>query len=199
MVRLGLTGGIGSGKSTVAAMMAELGASVIDADAISRSLTAAGGAAIGQIAESFGPEFITPHGALDRDQMRSATFASPAMRARLEGIVHPLVGQESARQEAAAVAAGAICIVFDIPLLVESGRWRHRVDHVMVVDCPPEVQVARVVARNGLAAAVVERIIASQATRAQRLSCADVVLYNAGESTEPLARDLRWIAQHFGL
>src|SRR3990167_6059018 len=126
-MRVGLTGGIGSGKSTVLQMLAQLGAAVIDADAISRATTAAGGAAIPAIAQRFGREFITPQGALDRDRMRERAYADPAARKQLEEIIHPLVGQESERQVQAALAAGVKCIVFDIPLLVESGRWRARV------------------------------------------------------------------------
>jgi dephospho-CoA kinase len=150
MVRVGLTGGIGSGKSTVAGMLAALGAAVIDADAISRSVTAAGGSAIPALQAEFGPAFITRDGALDRDRMREATYADPGVRKRLEGIVHPLVGAESARQETLAESSGTRCIVFDIPLLVESRRWRQRVDLVLVIDCPAELQVERVVRRSAL-------------------------------------------------
>jgi dephospho-CoA kinase len=150
-VRIGLTGGIGSGKSTVLAMLQALGAVAIDADAISRATTAPGGAAIPLIARQFGPEFIAADGALDRARMRERAYAHPESRRELEQIIHPLVGEEIARQVEAALAAGARCIVFDIPLLVESGRWRQQVDRVLVVDCEPETQVARVAARSGLA------------------------------------------------
>ena len=199
MVRVGLTGGIGSGKSTVADLLARRGAFVIDADAISRSVTAAGGSAIAPIAEAFGPDFITPQGALDRDRMRQASYADTQARKRLEGIVHPLVGAESARQEAAALAAGARCIVFDIPLLVESRRWRQRVDQVLVIDCVPEVQIARVMRRSALDAATVQKIIASQATRAERLAAADIVVANSGDSLAPLTQDIAQVATRFGL
>lgn len=199
MLRVGLTGGIGSGKSTVAGLLARRGAAVIDADAISRSVTAPGGSAIGPISEAFGPSFITPQGALDRDRMREASYADAQARKRLEAIVHPLVGEESARQEAAAIAAGARCIVFDIPLLVESRRWRQRVDQVLVIDCVPEVQISRVMRRSGFDAGTVQKIIASQATRAERLAAADIVVANSGDSQAVLAHDIDQLATRFGL
>ena len=197
--RLGLTGGIGSGKSTVAELLRLRGAAVIDADAISRSLTASGGPAIKPIAESFGPEFIALDGSLDRDRMRRASYTNPAARARLEAIIHPLVGIESARQEDVAIASRCRCLVFDIPLLVESSRWRQRVDQVLIVDCVAEVQIARVIARSGLDRGMVEKIIASQVPRAQRLRAADLVIFNTGDSKAALALEVEQIAQRFGL
>src|SRR5438034_7507349 len=188
-MRVGLTGGIGSGKSTVLAMLAQLGATTIDADAISRATTAAGGAAIAAIAQKFGAEFITGEGALDRERMRAHAYANPPARKLLEEIVHPLVGAESARQVEAALAAKAPCIVFDIPLLVESGRWRQQVDRVLVIDCSVETQVARVMQRSNLAEDAVRAIIAAQATRAQRLAAADIVICNEGLSLEQLAAE----------
>ena len=147
---------------------------LIDADAISRQLTGVGGLAIAPIAAEFGAAFIAPNGALDRDRMRQASFSDNGVRARLEAIIHPMVGQESARLEAQAVDSGARCIVFDIPLLVESRRWRQRVDQVLVVDCVAEVQIARVMARSALAREDIEKIIASQAPRLARLRAADI-------------------------
>lgn len=199
MVRVGLTGGIGSGKSTAADLLTQRGASVIDADVISRSVTAAGGSAIGPLRDAFGADFITADGALDRDRMRQASYADTQVRKRLEAIVHPLVGAESARQEAAAVAQGAACIVFDVPLLVESRRWRQRVDLVLVIDCQPDVQIARVVRRSGLDAATVERIIATQASRVQRLRAADIVVANSGGSMAQFADEIHQAAKRFGL
>jgi dephospho-CoA kinase len=198
-LRVGLTGGIGSGKSTVLAMLARLGAVAIDADAISRGTTAPGGAAISEIEKTFGPEFITADRALDRERMRALTFGDPGARKRLEAIIHPLVGAESARQVEAALAAQAKCIVFDIPLLVESGRWRQQVDRVLVVDCSVETQVARVVQRSGLTEDAARAIIAVQATRAQRLAAADLVICNEGLSLEQLAREVEEAAERFGL
>jgi dephospho-CoA kinase len=198
-LRVGLTGGIGSGKSTVLAMLAELGAAVIDADAISRGTTAAGGGAIAAVAQRFGADFITPEGALDRERMRAHVYADPQARKELEDIIHPLVGQESARQVEAALAAEARCIVFDIPLLVESGRWRQQLDRVLVVDCSPETQVARVVQRSGLAPEAVRAIMDAQATREQRLAAADIVICNEGLSMEQLAVQVKEVARGLGL
>lgn len=198
-VRIGLTGGIGSGKSTVLQMLRELGAAGIDADAISRAATAPGGAAIPHIARQFGPEFIGPDGALDRSRMRERAYGHPEARRELEQIIHPLVGEEVARQVEAALAAGARCIVFDIPLLVESGRWRAQVDRVLVVDCEPETQVARVTARSGLAAGEVRAIIAAQAPRALRLAAADIVICNEGLGLEALRYEVEQAARSFGL
>jgi len=198
-VRIGLTGGIGSGKSTVLAMLVERGAVAIDADAISRATTAAGGAALPEIARRFGPDFIGPDGALDRSRMRERAYAHPEARKELEAIIHPLVGQEIARQVDAALAAGARCIVFDIPLLVESGRWRAQVDRVLVVDCEPETQVARVVARSGLKPEEVRAIIAAQAPRALRLAAADLVICNQGLTLEALQNEVAQAALSFGL
>ncbi|HSI53700.1 MAG: dephospho-CoA kinase [Ramlibacter sp.] len=198
-MRVGLTGGIGSGKSTVLQMLAGLGAAVIDADAISRATTAAGGAAIAAIAGRFGDHFITAEGALDRERMREHAYADPQARKHLEAIVHPLVGEESARQVQAALAGGARCIVFDIPLLVESGRWRSQVDQVLVVDCLPQTQVDRVVARSGLKPADVLAIMQAQASREQRLAAADVVIFNDGVSLAQLRDIVVQAARRFGL
>jgi len=199
MVRLGLTGGIGSGKTTVAGFFHARGATVIDADAISRQVTAAGGLAIEPIAQAFGADFISSDGALDRARMRQASFSDAPMLARLEAIIHPLVSQQSALLESEASAGGAACIVFDVPLLVESRRWRQKVDRVILVDCPSEVQIERVMARSALAREEIERIIASQASRSQRLHAADIVIFNAGVSREQIALDVEQIAGRFGL
>jgi dephospho-CoA kinase len=198
-MRVGLTGGIGSGKSTVLQMLAERGAAVIDADAISRATTAAGGAAIAAISQHFGAAFITPEGALDRARMREHAYADPLARKQLEDIIHPLVGQESARQVQAALDARVRCIVFDIPLLVESGRWRAQVDRVLVVDCSPETQLERVVARSGLETEAVRAIMAAQAPRALRLAAADIVICNEGLSLEQLRDIVVQAASSFGL
>lgn len=201
-LHIGLTGGIGSGKSTVARMLAESGATLVDADAIARQLTAPGGAAIAAITNQFGDQILTPDGALERDQMRQLVFDDPAARQRLEAIVHPLVRQEVMRQAAQADHAakgGAACIVFDIPLLVESGRWRQQVDRVLVVDCLEATQIARVVARNGWTPQAVEKVMAEQATRAQRLAAADLCIYNDGMSLQALNLMVRQLAKRFGL
>ena len=199
MIRVGLTGGIGSGKSTVALMLAKLGVVVVDADGISRSVTAAGGAAIAAIAECFGPQFITADGALDRVRMRAHAYADSAARVQLEGIVHPLVGAESDRQVAAALAAGARCLAFDIPLLVESGRWRNRLDRVLVVDCLVVTQLARVAARSALSPAEIMAIIQAQASREARLAAADAVVYNEGLTLAQLQTEVARAASSLGL
>jgi dephospho-CoA kinase len=199
VMRLGLTGGIGSGKSTVAQMLAEMGAAIIDADAVARAVTAPGGSAIGAIASQFGPAFITQDGALDRDAMRALAYADASAKKKLEAIIHPLVGQEGARQAQAAVAQGHRCIVFDIPLLVESGHWRRQLHRILVIDCTAPTQIGRVVARSALDAAAVERIISAQASREQRLSAADAVIYNDGLTLDALRAEVRQIAQAFGL
>ena len=197
--RIGLTGGIGSGKSTVLAMLQALGAVPVDADAISRATTAAGGAAIAAIAQQFGPGFVTADGALDRARMRERAYAQPESRRALERIIHPLVAAEITRQVEAAEAAGARCIVFDIPLLVESGRWRAQLDRVLVVDCAPATQVARVVARSALAPDEVRAIIAAQAPRVLRLAAADFVICNEGLTLEALRNEVEQAARSFGL
>ena len=186
-LRIGLTGGIGSGKSTVSQMLQARGAALIDADAIARSVTAAHGSAIPAIAQTFGPEFITAEGAMDRDRMRAHVFRHPPAKQALEAIIHPLVMQEAQRQAQEAIAKGHQTLVFDVPLLVESGaRWRTQVDRVLVVDCLEETQIQRVMARNGLSREVIQSIISTQATRAQKLAAADWVIHNEGLDLEAL-------------
>ena len=186
-LRIGLTGGIGSGKSTVGQMLQARGAAVIDADAIARQVTAAHGAAMPAIAQTFGHEFITADGALDRERMRAHVFSQPQAKQALEAIIHPLVAQETQRQAQEALAKGHNTLVFDIPLLVESGaRWRTQVDRVLVVDCSEATQIQRVMARNGLSRETVQSIIAAQASRAQKLAAADWVIDNDGISLEAL-------------
>ncbi len=199
MLRLGLTGGIGSGKSTVATVLVGMGAALIDADAISRAATAQGGAAMAVVQSVFGPGMLTREGALDRDQMRSLVYSDPTAKARLEAIIHPVVGAEIARQAQQAAYTGTACAVFDIPLLVESGRWRALLDRVLVVDCTEATQMDRVMTRNGLLAPEVQRIIAAQATRAERLAAADGVLFNDGISLDDLRRHVQEIGTQFGL
>jgi dephospho-CoA kinase len=186
-LRIGLTGGIGSGKSTVGLMLHELGAAVIDADAIARRVTASQGSAMTAIAQTFGADFISPDGALDRERMRAHVFSHPEAKQALEAIIHPLVAQETQRQAQHAIANGHHALVFDVPLLVESGtRWRAQVDRVLVVDCSEETQIERVMARNGWSRETVQAIIAAQASRAQKLAAADWVIDNEGISLEAL-------------
>jgi dephospho-CoA kinase len=176
--RIGLTGGIGSGKSVVADLLAAQGATIVDTDVIAHQLTQPGGLAIEPIRRTFGDAFIDASGALDRRRMRHLVFSDPVERKRLESILHPLIRQHA--DERAANAAAAPYVVFAVPLLVESGNWRARVDRVLVVDCPVPDQVRRVVATRGLPPSQVNAIVAQQAARAQRLAAADDVLVNAG-------------------
>ena len=172
---IGLTGGIGSGKSTVAALLVEQGAWLVDTDAIARELTRPGGAALPALAQAFGADILGPDGALDRDRMRAQVFADPAAKARLEQVLHPLIG---ATAQARAREAAGRPVVFDVPLLAESAHWRARVERVLVVDCPAALQVARVMRRSGWDAASVQDVIRQQAPRAQRRAIADAVIYN---------------------
>jgi dephospho-CoA kinase len=199
-VRLGLTGGIGSGKSTVGSMLVALGAGLVDADQIARALTAPHGAAIEAIRAAFGSDFIDASGALDRARMRNLAFTRPEARAQLEAIVHPLVALHSDAQAREAMDRGHSLIVFDIPLLVESGRWARRLDAVIVVDCSAETQIERVVRRSGLAREVVQGILASQASRPARRAAADAVITNDRDcSLDDLRLQTRQLAGRFGL
>ena len=193
-MKIGLTGGIGSGKSTVAGLFEACGALRFDADAVSRELTAAGGAAMPAIEAAFGPEVVAADGALDRAAMRKRVFGDSGQRLRLEAILHPLIGE---RREALLQAAGTRSVVFDIPLLAESAAWRRRVDRIVVVDCLETTQVARVVARSGLPAAEVQAIMASQATRARRRAVADAVIFNDGLGLPELERTVRVLWAHW--
>ena len=199
ILRIGLTGGIGSGKSTVASTLANCGAAVIDADAISRQLTAPGGLAVQAIASQFGNKFVTAEGAMNRDLMRQLAFDDPASRLRLEAIIHPLVRDEVIAQTGRAIEAGRTCLVFDIPLLVESGRWRKDVDRVLVIDCSEATQIDRVTTRNKFTRETVKKIIAGQATRDQRRAAADICIYNDGVSLESFDALIRQLARSFGL
>jgi dephospho-CoA kinase len=174
---VGLTGGIGSGKSMVAGLFAKLGADVIESDEIAHELTRPGGAAIGPIRAAFGEEAIAGDGSLDRDRMRHLVFGDAQARKKLEAILHPLIRAESARRGERARGPYAILVV---PLLVESGVDLTRYARVLVVDCPEATQIERVMRRSGLAAAQVRSILGAQATREQRLAAADDVIDNAG-------------------
>jgi dephospho-CoA kinase len=182
---VGLTGGIGSGKSTVAARMAALGASVIDTDEISRHLTGPGGAAMLELGRVFGEKYVAPDGSLHRDAMRALAFEDAAARARLESILHPAIRAESDRRLAAATGPYAILVV---PLLFEGGGDPGRYSRILVVDCPEEEQVKRTMQRSGLAEAQVRAIMATQWPRARRLERADDVIVNAGAPAELAAQ-----------
>jgi dephospho-CoA kinase len=174
--RIGLTGGIGSGKSTVAGLLVAQGAVLVDTDAIARSIARAGGIAMPALEAAFGRSVIAPDGGLDRAAMRQIVFADAGAKLRLESILHPLIGTETQRQ---AVAAGEdAVVVFDVPLLVESGRWRAIVDRVLVVDATEATQLERVVARSGWTPEAVGAVIAQQAPRRARRAAADAVIFN---------------------
>jgi dephospho-CoA kinase len=172
---VGLTGGIGSGKSTVADMFAARGASIVDTDQIAHSLTAPHGPAMPAIVAAFGPEFADASGAMDRARMRSLVFADPGAKARLEAILHPMIRDASL---AAAAAASGDYVMFAVPLLIESGTWRARVSRILAVDCPEQLQIDRVMARNGLPEAQVRAIMATQVSRDQRRAAADDIIVN---------------------
>ena len=190
---VGLTGGIGSGKSAVADLFAARGVVVIDTDAIAHQLTAPGGAAMPAIGAEFGAAVATPEGALDRAAMRGIVFADTSARKRLEAILHPMIRSESERRLASADSPYAILMV---PLLVESGDYRKRVNRIAVVDCAENTQIERVMSRNGLARSEIERILAAQATRAERLAAADDVIDNDGPP-EGLAERVRALHERY--
>ncbi len=174
---VGLTGGIGSGKSAAADEFARLGAGVVDTDAIAHELTGAGGAAMPAVQRLFGTDVIGSSGAMERGKMRERVFADPAARKALEALLHPMIREESRRR---IEAAQTPYVVYVVPLLIESAGYRERVDRVLVVDCPEALQVERVRARSALPEAEVRAIMASQATRAARLAAADDVIDNSG-------------------
>jgi dephospho-CoA kinase len=194
--RLGLTGGIGSGKSTVGARLQVRGAELIDADAISRATTAAGGAALPAVREVFGARFIDEEGALHRSRMRELVFAEPSARQRLEAIVHPLIAAEIARR---VTQSNKSCIVFDVPLLAESPRWRPQLDRVIVVDCSENTQRRRVKARSGWDDAVIDGVLRSQSPRLARLAVADAVVFNELDGLDRLHAAVDRLSASFGL
>ncbi|OHC68227.1 MAG: dephospho-CoA kinase [Rhodocyclales bacterium GWA2_65_20] len=193
---VGLTGGIGSGKSAAADHFAALGAATVDTDVIARELTGAAGAAMPALRAAFGPGVVTAAGSLDRAAMRELAFGDAALRARLEAILHPLIRAESERRCAAALAAGAPYVVLVVPLLVESGDYRQRVARVVVVDCAAETRLARVMARSGLVRAEVEAIMAAQAGREERRAAADDLIDNDGD-LESLRRQVEMLHRHY--
>lgn len=184
---IGLTGGIGSGKSTVAGMLVGHGAVLVDTDAIAHSLTAPGGAAMAAIEAAFGAEVVASSGALDRDRMRALAFGDASVRGRLESILHPMIGAEAARQ---AAAAGARPVVYDVPLLAASSAWRARVARILVVDCSEATQVERVVRRSGWTEAQVRRVIDQQTPRPARRAIADAVIHNDALTIDALAAEV---------
>ena len=196
MFRLGLTGGIGSGKSTVAHLLVELGAALIDADDVARRCTLPGGRAMPMIAEQFGTDFVMPDGSMDRVRMREHVFSDTRAKRQLEDIIHPLVQDEIQRL---AEVAKAPLLVFDVPLLVESDHWRHQMDRILVVDCSVDTQVERVMSRNGWPRSQIEAIVHQQSPRLHRLAAADWVLCNDGIDMATLRALVQRLALQLGL
>lgn len=178
---IGLTGGIGSGKSTIANLFVERGAALVDTDQIAHELTAPGGAAIEPIRAAFGNDAIAADGRMDRAYMRSLAFSQPQARLQLEAILHPLIREGTRNGIESAIQAGAPYVLVAVPLLVESRDWRGRYHRILVVDCPPEIQLERVMRRSALERSQVEAIMAAQASREQRLAAADDVIDNSGD------------------
>ncbi|WP_213299364.1 dephospho-CoA kinase [Paraburkholderia sacchari] len=194
MIAVGLTGGIGSGKSAVADLFAARGVPLVDTDVIAHRITAPYGIAMPAIASQFGPEFVAADGSMDRARMRALVFGDESARKRLEAITHPLIRAETERETREANGPYVIVVV---PLLVESGSWKTRVDRVLVVDCSVETQIARVMNRNGFTREQVLAIIARQATREARLAAADDVIVNDGATLEALAQDVETLHQRY--
>lgn len=190
---VGLTGGIGSGKSAAADMFADLGAALVDTDRIAHALTGPGGAAMTAIRAAFGNGVLTEDGALNRAAMRALAFESQDARKRLEGILHPMIRQESERQ---CLAASAPYVILAVPLLIESGTYRERVQRLCVVDCPEAMQVVRVMQRSGLEESQVRAIMAAQASRAERLAAADDILDNSG-TLDALREQVSGLHRHY--
>jgi len=193
---IGLTGGIGSGKSTVAAALVAHGAALVDTDAIAHALTAPGGAAMPALRAAFGNDVAGADGALDRAGMRTLVFADASAKQRLEAILHPMIGDEAQRQAQAAEAAGRT-VLFDVPLLTESSHWRARCQRILVVDCSAATQVHRVMARSGWSAEQVQRVIDQQAPRASRRAIADAVIVNDGLSLAALGAEVAALWAHW--
>jgi len=177
---VGLTGGIGSGKTAVSDQLFQLGAGIVDTDLIAHEITAPNGTAIPFIQKQFGAEFIEPSGALDRAKMRKLVFADPDARKTLEAITHPLIREETIRQAKKLVEEKVPYLVFVVPLLIESGKWLSLLDYLVVVDCPEVVQIERVMHRSKLPRDEIKRILGAQASRQERLAHADRVIENQG-------------------
>jgi dephospho-CoA kinase len=177
---IGLTGGIGSGKTAVSALLGGYGAGIIDTDKVSHQITAPGGEAIPLITEAFGADFIDPHGALNRPKMRAVVFDDPSARQALERITHPLIQEETIKQALELAKSGVPYLVFVVPLLIESGFWAKLIDYLVVVDCPEETQIQRVMHRNNMTRSEVEKILKAQTSRNARLTPAHAVIENQG-------------------
>jgi dephospho-CoA kinase len=188
ILRVGLTGGIGSGKSEVANFLGKLGAAIIDTDAISHQITAISGLAIPAIRQQFGEKMIAPDGSLDRHKMRTLIFDNPSSKLALENITHPLIRKITEDQASAALQQNPPYIVFVVPLLLESGQWLgqtpKKIDYVVVVDSTEDQQLSRVQSRSNMDPLSIQKIIATQAKREERLAAADYIIKNDGSLAE---------------
>lgn len=193
---VGLTGGIGSGKTLIADHLARCGAGVIDTDKISHQITQAGGAAIPVLEQTFGAGILTAERALDRARMRELAFSQPELRKRLESLLHPMI-LEQAIHECKALGSRVPYVVFVVPLLVETAHWLKRLQRVLIIDCSVDTQMRRVVTRSGLPHTQVSAIIAAQATRQQRLEVAHDVLVNEGDNPYPIQQLAGRLHQHY--
>ena len=196
MLSIGLTGGIGCGKTTVSDLFATRGAAIIDTDQIAHRLTAPGGLAMPAIVAEFGTAFLDPDGAMDRAKMRALVFSDAGAKRRLEAILHPLIGSQT---QAAAAQAQGCYLIFVVPLLVESGKWKARVSRILVIDCPEQLQLARVMRRSGLSAPQVEAIMATQVSRATRTAAADDIIVNDADTAALIPQVDRLHAQYLAL
>ena len=198
-LRIGLTGGIGSGKSTAASLLVGMGARLVDTDVISRELTGAGGEALPAIASEFGGHLVSPTTGLDRAALRTLVFDDPNARQRLEGLLHPLILMKAEQQ---ATAPGThSCVVFDVPLLVESQHWRARVNRVLLIDCAEAVQRRRVLQRPGWTEPQLDGVMRAQCSRGQRRQAADAIIDNSEAPLSELASALQfmmtgWLRAH---
>ncbi len=181
---IGLTGGIGSGKTAVSDLLGELGAGVIDTDLISHQITAPDGKAIPLIAKAFGADFIDAQGALIRPKMRAVVFKDPGARKVLEQITHPLIQEETSKQAFELAKSGVPYLVFVVPLLIESGSWVKLIDYLIVVDCPEETQIQRMMHRNNMTRSDAENVLKAQTSRNDRLTVANAVIENQGSLDE---------------
>jgi dephospho-CoA kinase len=197
--RIGVTGGIASGKSTVSGHLVRFGGGLVDADLAYHNITKPGSSGLNVLSEAFGPRLVRDDGGLDREYLRTLVFSDPKLKKLLEAITHPLIQEEMNRTALEKIECGAAFLVYDIPLLAESGDWRASLDTILVVDCPQELQVSRILARNAWPLESIKKVIAAQSTRECRLKCADYVLFNHEVSFQTLGESVSDFALKFGL
>lgn len=198
-LKIGVTGGIACGKSTVAGYLVKLGGGLVDADFTYYNITKPGSSALEKLSMAFGPRIVRADGGLDREYLRTLVFSDPKQRKRLEDVTHPLIREEMNRSATELTKCGAAFLIYDIPLLAESAHWRGALDSVLVVDCPQEFQIGRILARNAWPLETIKKVVAAQATRESRLKCADYVLFNHDVSFHTLGESVGEFALKFGL